>query len=373
MPTVQNDNLSVKAKKYCIIKYTLGIVHSLYGAVILFIFAFSGASLTLSAIFAEWIPNPYFLLAVYFLALSAAYYLFNFSFIFYRSFILEHQFSLSRQNIGDWFVDQVKGGGIFYFFTLAALEAFFYLLRNAPQAWWWLVSAVWIFLSLVLAKAAPVVIVPLFFKYKRMAEEPLRQRLLSLAARMGVPVCDVFEIDLSRKSLKANAAFAGLGKTRRIILSDTLKENFSPDEIEVILAHEFAHYRLGHIVKLLVINSFSIVFSFYVLFLVSGPLSVFFRLPSFTSVAVLPVLFLYWMAWGTAVTPFENALSRAFERSADRKALEATGLKDAFINTMEKFSRRNLSDRKPHPLIKLFFFDHPPVDERIAMAHRYRV
>ncbi|MFA5362979.1 MAG: M48 family metallopeptidase [Candidatus Omnitrophota bacterium] len=370
MSTVSNDNLSVKAKKYCVIKYTLSIVHLLYSAGILAVFSFSGAAVTLENIFAEWILNPYLLLAFYFLTFSAAYYLFNFSFIFYRSFILEHQFSLSRQKAGDWFLDQVKGGGIFCVVSLAALEVFFYLLRNAPEAWWWLVSAVWIFFSVILAKAAPVVLVPLFFKCKPMSGEPLRQRILSLAFRMGVPVCDVFEIDLSRKSLKANAAFAGLGKTRRIILADTLKDNFSIDEIEVILAHEFAHYRLGHIVKLLIINSCSIALSFYTLFLLSGPLSVFFRLPSFTSVAVLPVLFLYWMVWGMASAPFENALSRAFERSADKKSLEVTGLKDAFISAMEKLALQNFSDRNPSLFIKLFFFDHPPVDERIAMAKK---
>ncbi len=366
--SVSNDHPSVKAGKYCAVKYSLSIFHFLFNTAILFIFSFFGASIVMESILAEWVPAPYWLLAVYFLALYAAYYLLNFPFIFYRSFILEHQFSLSRQKLGDWFADQAKGGIVFCALSLVALEVLYFLIRNAPDSWWWQASAAWIFFSVILAQAAPVVIVPLFFKYKPMSAEPLRQKILSLASRMGVPVCDVFEIDMSRKSLKANAAFAGLGSTRRIILADTLKNNFSPEEIEVILAHEFAHYRLRHIVKLLIAHSFGIGISFYVLFLLRGALSSFFKLPSFSSVSVFPVIFLFWLLWGMISAPFENALSRAFERSADAKALEATGLKDAFINTMEKLALQNLADRNPHPLIKLFFFDHPPVDERIIMA-----
>jgi STE24 endopeptidase len=185
---------------------------------------------------------------------------------------------------------------------------------------------------------------------------------------MQVKILDCYQIDFSKKTLKANAAFVGIGKTRRVILADTLKDKYTFDEIEVILAHEFAHYRLRHLLKLILLSSLVIIISFYLIFRTSSYALGLFGLSSLSDIASLPLIFLYFVLLGIIMQPLQNYVSRRLERNADIMALKITGLKEAFISMMEKLALQNLADRNPHPLIKFFFFNHPPIDERIAAA-----
>ena len=191
---------------------------------------------------------------------------------------------------------------------------------------------------------------------------------MKLAEKMKVKILDCFEIDFSKKTLKGNAAFVGIGNTRRVILADTLKDKYSYDEIEVVLAHEFAHYQLKHLLKMIVVNSLTTFAVFYLIFRTNAHTLNFFGLANLNDIAALPVILIYFVLFGIITRPLEAFISRSFERSADSLALETTGLKDAFISTMSKLARQNLSDTNPHPLIKFFFFDHPPIEERIKMA-----
>jgi len=155
-----------------------------------------------------------------------------------------------------------------------------------------------------------------------------------------------------------------------VLLADTLKDKYSHDEIEVILAHEFAHYRLGHILKLIIVNSLLTLGLFYLIFKTNAYTLAIFKLNSLTQLASLPLVFLYFMLFGIILAPLEALVSRLFEREADNLALKETGAKEAFISLMEKLAVQNLADRNPHPLIKFFFFTHPPIDERIKLAKK---
>jgi STE24 endopeptidase len=232
------------------------------------------------------------------------------------------------------------------------------------------VSAFWIFFSLILARVAPLVIIPLFFKYKPVSDNLFGERIRGLARKMNVKILDVFEIDLSKKTRKANAALVGWGAGRRVLLADTLNDKYSHDEIEVILAHEFAHYKLGHLPKLIAINSLGTLLSFFLIFKTCVPVMWFFGVSSFLDIAGFPVIVLYLTLLEVLLQPSAHFVSRAFEKDADVMALEVTGAKDAFISMMEKLSLQNLTDRNPHPVIKFFFFDHPPIEERIALASK---
>lgn len=296
------------------------------------------------------------------------YFLLGFPLNYYRSYALEHKFCLSSQNFRGWFFDQLKAGMLSYVLGLILLSAFYFILEHYPSVWWLVVSLFWIFFSLVLAKLVPVIIIPLFFKYKKLEDSALRETIMNLAGKMKVKILDCFEIDFSKKTLKANAAFVGWGATRRVILADTLKDKYSYDEIEVILAHEFAHYKLKHLLKLLLANASVIVGCFYLIFKTSAPFLGFFKLSSLQELAALPLILLYFVVFGILMQPFENYMSRRLERHADRMALEVTGSRGAFISMMDKLATQNLSDRNPHPIIKFFFFDHPPIAERIASA-----
>ncbi|MFH1641210.1 MAG: M48 family metallopeptidase [Candidatus Omnitrophota bacterium] len=356
------------AKRYSYLKYGASVIDTIYLFLLLFVFTASGLSKILSQFLSGLISNNYFVASAYIFIVAFAYYLLSFPLIFFRSFALERMFSLSNQKFSSWLKDQLKAGIISYIIALILISAFYYIIRRFFPYWWLIISLFWIFFSLILAKLVPIVIIPLFFKYEKLTDEAVRERIIKLADKMKVRILDVFQIDFSKKTVKANAAFVGLGATKRVILSDTLKDKYSHDEIEVILAHEFAHYRLRHLIKLILLNSLAIMLSFYAIFITSGHILGLFGLSTLSDIAALPVILMYFVVLGIIMQPFENYISRRLERSADLEALKVTGLKEAFISMMEKLSSQNLADKNPHPLIKFFFFDHPPVDERIAIA-----
>jgi STE24 endopeptidase len=356
-----------RAKQYSNLKYTLEIAGIIYTLIIIVLFLKSGLSQWLSLAFSKT-ALTFLVLPLYLLIISLGYYLLAFPLNFYQSYTLEHKFSLTTQPLADWFKDQLKSGVIAYLISFILVGAFYLILKYNPDTWWVVISIFWIFFSIVLAKLLPVVFIPLFFKYRKLNDEALRERIMRLAGKMKVKVLDCFEINFSKKTLKGNAAFVGIGNTRRVILADTLKDKYSYDEIEVILAHEFAHYQLKHLLKLVVVNSIVTLAVFYLIFRTNAHILNLFGLSSLSDLAGLPVVLMYFIVFGIVTQPLEAFISRSFERSADSVALETTGLKDAFISTMDKLASQNLADRNPHPIIKFFFFDHPPIDERIRMA-----
>lgn len=363
----QNSEVA-RAKAYSAIKYTFAISDIFFLLFVAIIFTATGLSRALSDWLIKTKVTGLLTVPAYFFLISAGYYLLDLPSNYYRSFYLEHKFSLSNQKISDWISDQIKTGVLSYIIGLILIAAFYCILAYFPASWWFILAIFWIFFSIILAKVLPIIIIPLFFKYKQLADAELKSRILNLAVKMNVKLLDVFEIDFSKKTLKANAAFTGMGKSRRVILADTLKDKYSYDEIEVIIAHEFAHYRLKHIWKLLLINSLMTLFVFYCIFKTSGYVLNLFHFVSLSDIAALPVLLIYMVLFGIITQPLENYISRAFERNADRIALQETGKREAFISMMDKLGKQNLADRNPHPLIKFFFFDHPSIDERIASA-----
>lgn len=364
-------SLQGRAKKYYSLKYALTFAELAYLIALLLIFQASGLSTMLVNVISLLSPKDYLTLPLYLAAAYFAYYILNFPLNIYHSFILERSFCLSNQRFASWLKDQVKSAAIFYIISLILFAAFYYILARNPRTWWMIISAVWIIFGLIMARLTPILIIPLFFKYKALSDETLRKRIIDLAKRMQIALLDVFEIDFSKKTLKANAAFVGWGRTKRVLLADTLKDKYTHDEIAVILAHEFAHYRLRHMLKLILINSLVTLITFYLIFKSSGYALKLSGLSSLQDIAALPLILMYFVIVGIILQPLENYFSRKLERNADMLALEVTGLKDAFISMMDKLAAQNLADRSPSPIIKVFFFDHPPIDERIKIAQSF--
>jgi STE24 endopeptidase len=363
--------LQDRAKKYYSTKYALSLAASAYLVALLLIFQFSGLSGMLANVISLISPKGYLAFPLYLAAIYLAYYILDFPLNIYHSFILERSFCLSNQKFTSWLKDQVKSTAIFYVISLILFAAFYYILAHNPDNWWMVISAVWIIFGLIMAKLTPLVIIPLFFKYKALSDETLRKRIIDLAKRMKIVLLDVFEIDFSKKTLKANAAFVGWGRTKRVLLADTLKDKYTHDEIAVILAHEFAHYRLRHMLKLILINSLVTLITFYLIFKSSGYALQLSGLSSLQDIAALPLVLMYFVIVGIILQPLENYFSRKLERNADMLALKTTGLKEAFISMMDKLAAQNLADRSPSFIIKIFFFDHPPIDERIKIAQSF--
>lgn len=364
------NQVSPGARRYATLKYAFSIADTAYLALLLLLFLGLGFSKMLSQNLARMVTIEYLVLPAYLLAVSAGYYLLNFPLHFLQAFRLEHAFGLSSQTLKDWLLDEFKAGVISYLIFLILASAFYYILKHFLNSWWLVASLFWIFFSVVMAKLVPIVIVPLFFKYKKISDETLRQRIIKLAEKMKIKVIDVFEIDFSKKTVKANAAYLGWAKTKRVILADTLKDKYTHDEIEVVLAHEFAHYKMKHIFRLISVNSLATLIVFFAIFKTSDSALRIFGLASLWDIAALPLIVLYFLIINIAIQPMACYFSRRMERAADAMALEVTGLNKAFVSMMDKLSSQNLADRNPHPLIKFFFFDHPPIDERIAFARR---
>ena len=355
------------AKSYSHQKYFLSIIDTFYSIALILVVLGSGLCFPLENLIKSFGLPGYLSIAVFLLVILVLYYLLSLPLNFYAGYTLEHKFSLSKQKISSWLIDQLKSGILGYIIFLILILGFYWVLGNFDQ-WWLVISILWIVFSVVLAKLTPVLIIPLFFKYKKLEDEVLRQRIFNLAQKMQVKLMDVFEIDFSKKTLKANAAFTGMGKTKRVILADTLKDKYSHDEVEAILAHEFAHFQRKHILKLIAINSLLTLGLFYLIFKTNVYFLGAFKLSSLAQLASLPLVFLYFALFGIILQPLEAYVSRRFEREADALALKTTQNKEAFISLMDKLASQNLADRNPHPLIKFFFFDHPPIDERIKTA-----
>jgi STE24 endopeptidase len=333
----------------------------------------AAASLVGSVVPVSWQPGGIVLCYVVFLSLLNE--VGSLPLSFYSGFVLEKRYDLSNETFGGWLRDQAKSFGIGLVLAGGAAGLIYWCIRQSPEHWW--VSAGLLFTLLVvgLTNLAPVVLLPLFYSVTPLNRDALRTRLLGLAEKAGARVLGAYEWGLGGKTKKANAALAGLGGTRRILVSDTMLAEYSDDEIEVVLAHEIAHHVHGDIWKGIAFESVLIVAGFYLASRVLLALAGVTRLHGVDDVAGLPLLLLAAGAVLVVMVPAAHAMSRAFERRADRFALDLTGNPAAFVSAMRRLGAQNLAEEDPSRIVQWLFYSHPPMRERIAAAlvHHPRV
>lgn len=314
---------------------------------------------------------PVALVAAYGLLLAALHELLTLPASFYRGFVLERRYGLSKQTAGGWFLDHLKSSALGLLLVLAVSELVYAALRRWPD-WWWAISAAALSLLMIaLANLAPVVLLPLFYRFASLDRDALRERLVTLARRAGVPVVGAYEWTLGDRTSKANAALAGLGRTRRILLSDTLLSEYSDDEIEVVLAHELSHHVHRDIWRGIVSESAILLAGLYAADRLLARFAAALGLTEVADVAGLPVLVLGAGGVSLLLKPLANALSRAHEWRADQHALELTKNPEAFISAMRRLGAQNLAEERPSRLVELLFYTHPPVARRIAAAETW--
>lgn len=295
----------------------------------------------------------------------------EFPFSFYQGFVLEHRYGLSNQRFSQWLADQLKGGALAIVFGACGASLVYWTIRWDPQ-WWWAAAAALMALVMVgLVQFAPVLLMPLFYTFKPLDRPALVERLTSLARRAGTRIRGVYEWALSAQTKKANAALAGLGHTRRILLSDTLLADYSDDEIEVVLAHELSHHVHHDLWRGVALQTLLLFVSVYLASLALSAFAQPLRLRGVEDPAGLPLLMLVGGLCSLVFMPVANAMSRAHERRADRYALETTGQPAAFISAMRRLSQQNLAEDDPSRLVQWLFYSHPPIRERIEAARRW--
>lgn len=290
----------------------------------------------------------------------------------YYGFRLEHRYQLSNQRLTSWLWDEFKGWLVGLIIATLLVEILYFAIRQWPQHWWLVTWAVFIGLFIFFAQIAPIVLLPLFYKFEPLEDDELRSRLVRLSERAGTRVREVYEWKLSEKSKKANAALTGLGATRRIILADTLLNNYSQDEIEAVLAHELGHHVHKHILKSIVMQAGITLFGFWAANLILRyaveQRHMFETLSDFAS---LPLLVLVSTILSLLLMPLLNAFSRFNERQADRYCFESIRSVAPFVSSMNKLAEQNLAERQPSPWVEWFFHSHPAIAKRVAAAESW--
>ncbi|HSB60655.1 MAG TPA: M48 family metalloprotease [Vicinamibacteria bacterium] len=336
------------------------------GVAVLVAWQTTGATHALAGLLASTFPARVLIVAGMVLAVGGTIALLTFPLDILGGFWLPRRAGLLVQSFGGWLGDRAKalalGGGL----TLVAAELVYGLLAWSPDRWWLLSAAILAAGAVLFTLVLPVWVVPLFYRLTPLQDDGLRVRLLTLAARVGVPAAEVSVAALSRKGRAANAAVVGLGRTRRILVADTLLGSFPPDEVEVVLAHELAHHARGHVTQGLIVQSLLLGALLWgadrILSVLARPAA----LAGPADPAGVPLLGLILTALGLVATPILSAWSRRLEREADGAAIEVTRAPAAFVAAMERLGALNLAERRPARLKELFCGTHPSLDERIA-------
>ncbi len=360
------------AKRYNNIKLAVGISEGIASFILILLFVWLGYSLRLENYLSEFISSSYLLFICFILVVGFAGSILSFPVSYYSGFYLEHKFNLSNQTFGKWIWENFKGLLVSLVIGIPILFTFFFFLNYFGSIWWLPFAVIMFFISVVLSQIFPVLILPIFYKLTPIENEGLKEGITALAKNAKINVENVFKFDMSKNTKKANAAFTGLGKTKRIILGDTLLDNFSDDEIETVIAHELGHYKKKHIVKNII---FGTVTSFLTLFIIAYLYKnslAWFDFTSITQIAALPMLALWSMLIGIIQTPLGNILSRKYEYQADEYAVNETEKSEIFIATLEKLNEQNLGDKEPHPFVEWFFYSHPSIRNRISAITSFK-
>jgi STE24 endopeptidase len=286
---------------------------------------------------------------------------------FYSGYVVEHQFALSNQSLGRWIANWLKRTTLAILFGGLMFAGLFWIIWHTGQYWWLIAAGVFFVVSVVLGQLAPVLLVPLFYKVERLDNPVLTERMTRLAAGTGLTIEGVYRLGLSADTKKANAALAGLGRTRRVLMGDTLLEEFTPDEIEVIFAHEIGHHVYRHITKMIATGVVTSLVGFWLcdralVWWAGIPTAA--EAPTYT----LPLVMFTLTVFALVLSPLQNAISRHYERQCDRYALTRTANPAAYRSAFNKLARLNKDDPDPSPVEVFLLHSHPPIAERLAIA-----
>jgi len=357
-----------KAKEYARTRRRLFFADLVVGGILLLLLVFGGLSQRLAGLLTlPVIPA----VTIYFIILMVGYGLLSAPLSYYGGFVLSHRYGLSTQKFASWLGDQAKAGIISLILGAGLVAVVYWFITGFPSIWWLLSWGTVVLLSLILTNLAPIIIVPLFFKMKPLGDADLKLRLEQLAQRAQTKVQGVYVVELSSKGTTANAALMGLGNTRRIVVSDTLLQQYSPSEIEIITAHELGHHLQGDTFRLLVIHSAIWLIGFYVADLALEASAVPLGFSGISDIATLPLLMLILATFSLLIAPIVNSYSRHLEVAADEYALRLTDDPESFITTMTKLTDQNLSEAQPSRWVELLMCDHPSYTKRVEHARYY--
>ncbi len=360
----------MKEKQYNKEKIVLDITDTILNLLLLFLFILTGLSKSTVHFIEQYTNNSYYILLLFVIITGIGFSIITFPLDFYSSYLLEHKYKLSNQTLGKWVIEKAKMLLVGSVIGLPILLLFYYLLATFGSLWWLLFGIGMFIISVVLSQIIPVFIMPLFYKIEPFEDAELTERINKLAKDAGLNLKAIFKFDMSKNTKKANAAFTGIGKTKRIILGDTLLQNFDKDEIETVIAHEMGHYKIKHIVKNMIFGTITSFGIFYILSVLYSHSLNWFGFSAITDIGALPILALWGMLINIIESPLSNYISRKYEYQADTYAVEQTNKHTQFITALNKLNEQNLGDKDPHPFIEWYYYSHPSIKRRIENIER---
>lgn len=364
-----------RAKRYSRVRLALFAAGSAWGVARTATFALSGGSSALRDLVRNRAPHPALVEPAYVAATVVASWISRLPLAYVGGHRVERAFGLTKQTTRGWLGDEAKGLALALAFQVPLTCGGYAVIRRRPHDWWLVLSGLTVPFAVVFSQLAPVVIMPIFNRFEPLADRELAGRVTALAEGAGVRIADVYRMDMSRQSEKANAFFTGLGATKRIVLGDTLLDRFTPEEVEGVVAHELGHQVHGDIWRLVALGSG---FGFGAAYLLAkiGPTLLKRTAPrtgvsDIGDVASLPLLEVVLSLCGVAAVPIQAAVSRAIERRTDRFALELTGDGETYAAAMGRLAAQNLADPDPPRALALLVYSHPPIAARIRAARRF--
>jgi STE24 endopeptidase len=321
-----------------------------------------------------WLPAPFGpLLAagLFFAGLVATVNALELPFAWYQGYWLERRYGLTTQILAHWLADHVKAVTASGVVMWSGLVTVYTAIVLWPDRWWLVAAGIFTVGMVLLARLAPVLLLPIFYRVRPLRRPELSDRLLRMAERAGAPVLGVYEWAISGHTSKANAALAGIGRSRRILLSDTMLDAYADDEIEVVLAHELAHHVHGDLWLGMALRTATLFAGAWLAALALAAAVPWLGLRGPADPAGAPLLLFVAGASSFVFLPVANALSRAQERRADHFALKLTRNPEAFVTAMRRLAQQNLAEERPSALARWLFYSHPPLGERIAAAQAW--
>lgn len=369
-----DPELFLRSQRYNMAKSRFAFFSGFYNQVIILIFVFLLVD-DYNELIESWALHPIVRGVIFFLLLIYAKAILNFPFNLYRLFILERRFGFSTITFKVWFSDQLKSFVVSTIIIGSALAGMLWLVsfEYTKDIWWLPVWAVFFLFTVFIVYISPNVLQPLFNKFVPLEDRDLNKEIKTLLEKCGVKVRGVYTMDASKRTLQSNAYFTGIGAGRRIVLFDTLVNKLNKDELLAILAHEAAHAARGHVAKNLMILGMLSLFGTWIAFVVlSGNyLAEIFGLTHSNFYVQLILLSFVSSILCCGLPLLLNAISRHFERQADRFVVKAMGNGKALASALVKLSTENLSNVNPQRTYAFFNNAHPPAVSRVRKLRHY--
>ncbi len=354
-------------------KSHLYLIRKIFMDAILLAMVVSGILPLMAGLPAGWESNYILGGILFFLTVGSIFFVVDLPFDYYQTFVLEEKYGFNRSDLKTWLLDHAKGILVSVVIMVALLVPVLWVIRTFPTYWWLAAFAIVSAAQLTILVLYPVLIAPFFNAFEPLQDEDLAGKTAALLERAGLKAGGVYRMDAAKRSSHSNAYFAGIGRTKRIVLFDTLLASHTHDEILAVLAHEIGHSKLGHVVRSYLYSQVVLLTGFFLTHALMNWDLLYrtFGFPASQSYVALFLVAVFLQRAAYLAGPFYSGISRRFERQADAFAAELQQTAEPLADALKKLASHNLQNLNPHPVYVWFNYPHPPIPERLSLLRKW--